>query len=354
MKLTVNKNLNVRVGSASTDAPCFTFAKPGDIIEVTETLEGTLIDGNDRWYKATDGNYYWSGGTILSLPWWIKDFGIDEIWNYTKGENIGVLLLDSGVSNYDKSNFNVRKETVLNDLEDGIGHGSLMCSIISGNNSDVIGIAPLCSIVSIKVANSIDYEWQNFLEGLKKIEAIVDVNKSYVVNFSLCGELHDENLQNEIQKKIDDYSSNYKMIFVGAVGNDYDYANDLNIIPARLNKVISVAAENRSGARLQSSNYWENIDCLCPGEFVSDSLRQKYPSCQFSGSSHACAFTSALIALFLARANQNSTYLSYDKIKSLIMTSTSSLTTKIEASPVKTLTDKVLVKDKLMSTFLNI
>ncbi len=63
MKVTVNKNLNARIGAASTFAACESYKTPSSIIEIDDVVVGTEIDGNAIWYKnKEDGNYYWSGG----------------------------------------------------------------------------------------------------------------------------------------------------------------------------------------------------------------------------------------------------------------------------------------------------
>jgi phospholipase C len=63
--VTINQNLNVRIGSASVNAPCYTYIEPGNVVEVEEKpVEGDPYEGSNLWYKGLDGNYYWSGGVI--------------------------------------------------------------------------------------------------------------------------------------------------------------------------------------------------------------------------------------------------------------------------------------------------
>lgn len=63
MKLTVNKYLNARVGSAATSAPCDFYQGPGNTITIDDILIGEEIDGNSIWYHSIDdGCFYWSGG----------------------------------------------------------------------------------------------------------------------------------------------------------------------------------------------------------------------------------------------------------------------------------------------------
>lgn len=70
MLLTVNKNLNIRIGSPSTSASCPGFLKPGDNIDLDTILPGNELDGNAIWYKSKKGYYYWSGGvTEVDFEW---------------------------------------------------------------------------------------------------------------------------------------------------------------------------------------------------------------------------------------------------------------------------------------------
>lgn len=57
-----NTWLNVRIGAPDTSAPCRSYLTPGTTIDVTDTVAGTMIDGNNIWLKDASNNYYWSGG----------------------------------------------------------------------------------------------------------------------------------------------------------------------------------------------------------------------------------------------------------------------------------------------------
>lgn len=57
-----NTYLNVRIGAASTSAPCREYLAPSMAVEVTAAVTGTMIDGNNIWFRDDRNNYYWSGG----------------------------------------------------------------------------------------------------------------------------------------------------------------------------------------------------------------------------------------------------------------------------------------------------
>lgn len=62
MHKVANKYLNVRVGAPSTAAPCSGYLDPSMGVDVVATVTGTMIDGNNIWFKDERNNYYWSGG----------------------------------------------------------------------------------------------------------------------------------------------------------------------------------------------------------------------------------------------------------------------------------------------------
>lgn len=56
-------SLNIRGGSPSTNAPVIGSLKKGQTAEYIGYVEdGTPVNGNSKWYKGTNDQYYWSGG----------------------------------------------------------------------------------------------------------------------------------------------------------------------------------------------------------------------------------------------------------------------------------------------------
>lgn len=62
MKAIVIKLLNRRLGAPSVNAPKLSPLEAGTSIEIAQTVIGDKIDGNNVWYKTTEGWYVWSGG----------------------------------------------------------------------------------------------------------------------------------------------------------------------------------------------------------------------------------------------------------------------------------------------------
>jgi N-acetylmuramoyl-L-alanine amidase len=57
--------LNIRKGEATTKGDVFQIVPPGTSINYTGWVsDGDSINGNSKWYKDANGNFFWSGGVI--------------------------------------------------------------------------------------------------------------------------------------------------------------------------------------------------------------------------------------------------------------------------------------------------
>jgi subtilisin family serine protease len=177
MKVTVKKYLNVRVGKASLNAPCYQYLAPGSELEVDGNLyKGDTYEGVDTWLKDAAGNYYWSGGiekiiNLIDQPLgnlkqsyqWFKDLGIEQIWSkYNEyGDNAMVAILDTGydINNSDLpvpflSKVFVKDNSNPITIQDKVGHGTYCVSLIADNNKNFnIGIAPQSKTLIGKVSH---------------------------------------------------------------------------------------------------------------------------------------------------------------------------------------------------------
>jgi N-acetylmuramoyl-L-alanine amidase CwlA len=59
--------LNVRKGEPSTKVPVAGIAMPGSLLGyVGYIVDGQSINGNAKWFKDANGNFFWSGGVVAS------------------------------------------------------------------------------------------------------------------------------------------------------------------------------------------------------------------------------------------------------------------------------------------------
>lgn len=327
MKITVKDYLNVRIGKPSLNAPSYQYLAPGSILEVDGNLyKGDVFEGSNNWLKDEAGNYYWSGGVQFAhdFPgheesWYLSDFGIPKLWDITMGEDVEVILLDSGVSVKNTSQpGRLAEYNVLDaDTTDTCGHGTAMFSIIKGYKG-FLGIAPLVSLQSIKLTKELGFNSSNLIKALQYLKKIIQIDKQYVVNCSFAIENCPEDSKQTIQEQILEINKGNNIVFCSAVGNFF--ANS-KTVPAGLNSVISVAGikkENDNYKRLISNNYWDSISLVCPGKFDMSALETQFTDLPSEGSSHACAYATGLIALICSLRLRKGKKTGYDEISDIL------------------------------------
>jgi len=217
-----------------------------------------------------------------------------------------VVLLDSGLStgpDVTMANISAMR-SVLGDIDgtDTYGHGTLMSSVICGSGPDFYGVAPDVRLISIKICDGHKIINQNFIKGLEAIKDIAkQPDKKFIVNCSV--ELNDlsESEKCTVESLIGDLV-NKGIIFSVAAGNDSSI--HAGFLPGLNSPVISsagISKDNRDGQffRLGDSNIWGGITITSPGDFSG--FHGKFPFEQvLYGSSHACAYTTGIIALLLS------------------------------------------------------
>jgi subtilisin family serine protease len=363
MKVTVKDYLNVRVGKPSVNAPCYQYIAPGSEIEIdgNEYL-GDKYDGIDTWVKDLVGNYYWSGGINRRIPVpypnWITDFGIDEIWKSSTGSQVSVILLDSGIDERtpDIKDVQIEKISVVGDQgTDTYGHGSLMASIIAGNGSNIYGVAPQVKIYSIKITKDSKLAARELVEGLLQADRLIAETRNssghvpFIVNCSLAYYPLDRREANFIMEGISRLLAYQNVLVCAAVGNDFWSDLSKAPLPASIGDVISVDGMmklNGSYVRLLSSNYWPGITLTAPADFPVESFTQQFSrKLEPQGSSHACAFTTGIMALFMAKAINLSKPFNHQIAKAAITKSTYVIYTGQKSS-------NFLYKENLVKTFI--
>ena len=245
-----------------------------------------FIPNDEKFYDIQD---------FLSLSqtknWGIDACLIEEAWKITKGKDVVVAILDTGISDhvdlqgqwYDPKNF-----SKCDSHEDKkSGHGTHVAGIIAGNDNDfgVIGVAPKCKVIPIKVLNDDGSgSFETIAAGLRKA---IDLNVD-IINMSLGASteppkfIHDLILE-AVSKGI---------VVIAAAGNDAQSVN----YPARYDEVIAVAALDASGKLATFTSKDETVDIVAPGvDIYSTFLRNEY--CKMSGTSQASPFVAGICAL---------------------------------------------------------
>ena len=233
--------------------------------------------------------------------WGLDAFQIDKVWLATKGKGIKVAVLDTGIAAHDDLNgawneaFNCTSDS--NQWDEKSGHGTHCCGIVGArdNGFGVVGVAPECEIIPIKVlTNNGGGNWDSIAKGIQKAMEM----KADIVSMSLGS-------SSAAPKHVEDLvihaAENRGIIFVAAGGNNARAVN----YPATYDQIIAVAAVDENGNYANFSSRGTQLDAIAPGiDVYSTFLNNSYA--KMSGTSQACPFISGLCALILSHARNNS------------------------------------------------
>ena len=108
---------------------------------------------------------------ILSeyIPSNINKTNAPEVWNFTKGNNIKIAFLDSGVSSHDDLSMAGGISIISNDYTDYNGHGTAVAGVLSAviNNNGLIGVAPEADIYAVKITEGLNGNLSDAIEGVE-------------------------------------------------------------------------------------------------------------------------------------------------------------------------------------------
>jgi subtilisin family serine protease len=319
MKVIVKDFLNVRVGAPSVNAPCYQYIAPGSELEVDGVLyTGDFFENSNKWMKDIAGNYYWAGG-LKEIPPKKEDLpsfffnynslfkNIPQTTRDTKGKDINVAILDSGVDEHhpDLSAAFAQKNSVdctgsSIGARDTFGHGTHVTGLIGARSDDnigIVGIAPACNMRNIKV---LDDEGNSsaaaLIKGLQKAKGIpVDIiNLSLSISFK------------EYKNIVDAFNNLVKdTVAVVAAGNDDTLLKTDMLLPAMSAEVISVGAVSADFVkRNPSPSFNKRLDYMLPEiKLMSCWPTEKNLFAEDHGSSMATALVTGLIALIMKETN---------------------------------------------------
>ncbi|MCX6303675.1 MAG: S8 family serine peptidase [Bacteroidetes bacterium] len=297
------------------------------VVDSGFTFEGTevpeLANALGKWIKDRDGYYYWGGGlTEVSSPaerlplishtdskdWGFIDFRIEELWKSSKGNDIRVVVLDSGL-NYNLPDFKNKQGIVyynaVNDsanatdcLDDADGHGTNCAGILCAQGNVLFGVAPEITLLVIKITNEKGERLPAaILNGLEKaIELRADVIS---LSFSIG---KDDQYFADIYAKIKE--AYQKDIAVVASAGDSGALNfPVDSYPASFPESLSIGGIDRTRRRSINSAKSNFLDLMAPGE----NLKSVFDTGErISGTSFSAPFAAGVVAILKAVAkNKN-------------------------------------------------
>jgi subtilisin family serine protease len=232
-----------------------------------------------------------------------RDLPLSETYVYTRrGSGVHVFVIDTGIRTTHKE-FGTRA----NNFADFVGgplnesHGTMVAGIVGARFK---GVAKNAQIWSIRVCfNGSNCPGSFVIQGLDMIVGNTQLRPA-VVNLSLGYALNQTGNLQAFEAAINRAIDNGITVVAGAGNGAVDAAN---ITPARVPRVITVAASDKNDNRANYSNFGALVDLFAPGGrndvpnqfipttgFVSDTESEG-----FIGTSAAAPHVAGLAALYL-------------------------------------------------------
>jgi subtilisin family serine protease len=232
------------------------------------------------------------------IDWNVKQLSVPNTWTITQGEDIVVLVIDTGFSDHkdlreatlrDKSKSFVAEEPIIDDYA---GHSTHCQGIIGARNNmmGMVGVAPKCILVTCKV---LDKYGQGDMNGVCDALEYAKILKPDVISMSLGTSLSVPRMQKLIKEL---YAMNIPV--VAAAGNDGEH-NSVNY-PGKYEEVICVTAFDKNNKPADFNSTGEEVFISAPGVDIYSTWTNNTYAC-ISGTSMACPFIAGVIALLIAK-----------------------------------------------------
>lgn len=250
-----------------------------------------------------------------TIDWGLIDFAIPTLWEKNQGENVTILVADSGLTHHIDLEENILWDKAMSfipneDIIDLQGHGTNVAGIIAAKKSDfgIVGVAPKSKIIPVKVlSNKVSSTKEKTLE--KCLEYALKV-KPDIINMSLGSEadLSDEFKINMVQL----YRLNIPIVC--AIGNNgFEYA----CFPAIYQETISAGSYDKDHNVSTFSSKNSDIDFVLPGEeILTTSLNNNYSIVK--GTSFSTPFLSGIIAIIISEFKKNNIKYTIEDIRNLL------------------------------------
>ncbi|HSW47555.1 MAG TPA: S8 family serine peptidase [Candidatus Saccharimonadales bacterium] len=236
----------------------------------------------NQWGLANTGKEYWyqpkGAPRINSVGIPGDDIHAQAAWEVTKGTNIKVAVLDSGID-MDQPDLAgkviLQKVFITSSIDDKVGHGTHVAGIVSANTNNGQGVAGVCPECQLIIGKAMDDSGSGTDAILAEGITWASDNGAKVINMSVGIQSFSQTLQDAVN-----YAWNKGSVLVAAAGNcggsnypDEGCASQNPVIyPAGLMHVVSVAATDNKDqkASFSESGTWVNI--AAPGITILSTL----------------------------------------------------------------------------------
>jgi subtilisin family serine protease len=235
--------------------------------------------------------------------WELEALNVPATWSESKGEGVGVAVIDSGIR-VDHPALAGRAEEgpdLLGETDKAEsyygGHGTAMAS-------HVLDVAPEARVVGLRaIRDDADPDYKDEPEVTfggtdpiaDAIATAVDANAS-VVLMSLGSFSNQVLSYSGTQANALRLAASQGVVVVASAGNEGAGTNDVSY-PANYPGVIAVGASTRSGTRAEFSTVHSYVDVMAPGEGVSAADVATGGRSDVHGTSSAAAYVAGVAAL---------------------------------------------------------
>jgi subtilisin family serine protease len=247
--------------------------------------------------------YGMSPNSPAIMGWEITKFKIPDFWKQSRGENIKIAVIDTGVD----INHEDLKESIIDgknfiehgDPMDVAGHGTHVASTIAAtdNNYGIVGVANKSKIIPIK---ALDDNGNGNTDTISRAVIWAADKGSDFITMSLGSPGPSRQLKSAI-----DYANNKGCIIFCAAGNSGPSVDIM--YPAKYDNTIAIGAIDRRLNRTNFTCSGDSLDFLAPGhEIIGCVPGNKYAI--MSGTSMSNPFAVGLAALLLAYNKRTKKY----------------------------------------------
>ncbi|MEU0007368.1 type VII secretion-associated serine protease mycosin [Streptomyces sp. NPDC006314] len=249
-------------------------------------------------------------------PWALQRVNLDELWRQSKGKNVRVAVIDTGVDTANPqltkavdaslgTNLLPSKDKKGQPIERGnkygttdtVGHGTRVAGIIAARpmkGTGFAGLAPEATIIPIKQNDAEGHGTADTLaEGIKHaIKA-----KAQVINISqdTANAVDAPDLHNAINEALTN-----DIVVVASAGNGGLGGNVKKTYPASYEGVLAVAASDRNNERAAFSQSGDFVGIAAPGVDMISTV-PKGGHCTDNGTSFSAPYVAGVAALIKAK-----------------------------------------------------